>query len=61
MLGMDSAWCAWGYILSILATILCVIHGFIMWRKGEEEVSRDEFKKEVEYVRKEREIEEELP
>ncbi len=61
MLGMDSAWCAWGYLLSIFAAILCVVHGLIKWREVEEEVSREEFKREVEYVRKEREIEEELP
>ncbi len=61
MLGMDGVWCAWGYLLSIFAAILCVIHGFIRWKKGEEEMSREEFKREVEYVRKEREIKEELP
>ncbi len=61
MLGMDGVWCAWGYILSILATILCFVHGIIAWGKGGEELTSEEFKKEVEWVRKEREIEQELP
>ncbi len=61
MLGMDGIWCAWGYILSILATILCVVHGIISWSKDKEELTSEEFQKEVEWVRIEREIEEELP
>ncbi len=33
MLGFPDPWVAWGYVLSILASLVCIIYGIIKWNK----------------------------
>jgi hypothetical protein len=59
MLGFADNFTAWGYILSILAAILCVIYGLITWNKGTE--IEEDYRRIVEWEREEIEVEERLP
>ena len=59
MLGFADSSTAWGYILSILAAILCVIYGLINWNKGTE--TEEDYRRTVEWEREEIEVEEKLP
>jgi hypothetical protein len=59
MLGFADSFTAWGYILSILATILCIIYGLFNWNKGTE--SEEDYRHAVEWEREEIEVEERLP
>jgi hypothetical protein len=34
LLGFASAGIAWAYIGSLLASLLCVIYGLVLWNKG---------------------------
>lgn len=36
MLGFTNGSTDWGYMLSILVAILCIIYGLIYWNKGTE-------------------------
>jgi len=59
MLGFADSLTAWGYILSILAAVLCVIYGLINWNKGTE--IEENYRRTVEWEREEIEVEERLP
>ena len=59
MLGFADSLTAWGYILSILAAVLCVIYGLINWNKGTE--IEEDYRRTVEWEREEIEVEERLP
>ncbi len=59
MLGFADSLTAWGYILSILAAILCIIYGLINWNKGTE--IEEDYRRIVEWEREEIEVEERLP
>lgn len=58
VLGIPDPW-VWGaYILCILAVIICVIYGILNWNKGGED-EEEQIKEELEWEKKEREMEEE--
>ncbi len=59
MFGFADNLTAWGYILSILATILCIIYGLVNWNKGTE--IEEDYRRIVEWEREEIEVEERLP
>ncbi len=59
MLGFADGLTAWGYILSILAAILCVVYGIVNWNKGTE--TEEDYRRIVEWEREEIEVEERLP
>jgi len=59
MLGFADSLTACGYILSILAAVLCVIYGLINWNKGTE--IEEDYRRTVEWEREEIEVEERLP
>ena len=59
MFGFADSLTAWGYILSILATILCIIYGLANWNKGTE--IEEDYRRIVEWEREEIEVEERLP
>ena len=59
MLGFADSLTAWGYILSFLATILCIVYGLVNWNKGTE--SEEDYRRSVEWEREEIEVEEKLP
>ncbi|KZX16356.1 hypothetical protein MBCUT_09080 [Methanobrevibacter cuticularis] len=37
ILGIPDPWVLSGFLLTILATLLCVIYGIINWNKGDED------------------------
>ncbi len=59
MLGFADNLTAWGYILSILSAILCVIYGLINWNKGKD--SGEDYRRTVEWEREEIDMKEKLP
>jgi hypothetical protein len=59
MLGFADSLTAWGYILSFLATILCIVYGLVNWNKGAE--SEEDYRRSVEWEREEIEVEDRLP
>lgn len=58
MLGFADNHTAWGYILSILVAVLCVIYGLINWNKGIE--IEEDHRRQVEREREEIEVDERL-
>ncbi len=42
MLGLQDGWIVAAYMLSILATLLCVVYGLLNWNKGDEEITGKE-------------------
>lgn len=57
VLGIPDPW-VWGaYILSILAMLLCVVYGILNWNKGGED-EKEQIEEELEWEKKEREMEE---
>ena len=57
ILGIPDLWVSMSIILSLLATIFCVIYGILGWNKGDETESTDEIK---EWVKEDDKIEEEF-
>jgi nicotinamide riboside transporter PnuC len=53
MLGFASTEIVLAYIGCIVATLLCIIYGLFMWNKGKE-ISGEEFKQKVKWVKEER-------
>ena len=57
VLGIDDPWVWSAYILTILSMLLCVIYGALNWNKGDED-EEAQIKEEVEWHKKEKEMEE---
>lgn len=57
ILGIPDLWVSMSIILSLLATIFCVVYGILGWNKGDESESADEIK---EWVEEDDKIEEEF-
>lgn len=58
VLGIEDPW-VWGaYVGSILVMLLCVIYGILNWNKGGED-EEEQIKEEIEWHKKEKEMEEE--
>ena len=57
VLGIDDPWIVGAYIGCILVTLLCVVYGILNWNKGGED-EEDQVKEEVEWHKKEKEMEE---
>jgi len=59
MLGLGDFWVSLIFILTILSAALCVGYGIKNWNKGGD-VSDQEIQEEIEWVKKEKEIENNL-
>lgn len=57
-LGIEDPWVLAAYVGSILAMLLCVVYGAINWNKGGED-EEEQIKEEIEWHKKEKEMEEE--
>ena len=45
ILGIPDLWVSMSIILSVLATIICVLYGILGWNRGDDTESSDEIKK----------------
>ncbi len=59
MLGLGDFWVSFIFILTILSAALCVVYGIRNWNK-EGAISEQEVREEIEWDRKEKEIENNL-
>ncbi|HOU09796.1 MAG TPA: hypothetical protein PL044_10160 [Clostridiales bacterium] len=59
MLGMGDAQILAVYILCILSSLLCIVYGILKWNKGED-ASPQEIAKEIDWEKKELEIDDKL-
>ena len=58
VLGIDDPWVLSAYILTILSMLLCVVYGALNWNKGNED-EEEQVKEEMEWHKKEKEMEKE--
>jgi hypothetical protein len=58
MLGIEGFWVLLAYLCCVLSTILCVVYGAIMWRKGD---GGEEEAKEAQWTEEEIEVERSMP
>jgi hypothetical protein len=58
VLGIPDPWVLSAYILAILSMLLCVVYGALNWNKGGEDEEK-QVKEEMEWHKKEKEMEEE--
>ncbi len=51
MLGLEGTGVALAYIFTILATLLCIVYGWVNWNKGDEHETK-EIKEELKWEEK---------